>query len=153
QAEATRDAKESATAEKAARLDEEKAKNRAEANAYFNTIALAEREILASNIDRAEELLDSTAKEMRGWEYNYLKSLCHTYLKQFSGANFAVAYSPNGAYLATASLSKQTVTVRDLKTGGIIFTIPDAGPALAFSHDSKTLAVGRLRLDAKRPEI
>jgi serine/threonine protein kinase len=42
---------------------------------YFQTIALAERELSANNFGRAEELLDRCPEHLRGWEWHYLKRL------------------------------------------------------------------------------
>ena len=43
---------------------------------YFRRIALAEREIEAGNVGRAEELLEECPAELRGWEWHYLKRRC-----------------------------------------------------------------------------
>ena len=49
-------------------------------SAYFQRIALAEREWAANNLSRMEELLDECPADLRGWEWHYLKRLRYSTL-------------------------------------------------------------------------
>ena len=44
---------------------------------YCQSIQLADRELTANNVGRAEELLDECPLHLRGWEWNYLKRRRH----------------------------------------------------------------------------
>jgi WD40 repeat protein len=75
---------------------------------YYQTIALAERELTANNVTRAEELLDgpNCPVELRGWEYDYLRRLTHPdapVLRGHTSALFCLACSPDDRLLATGS--------------------------------------------------
>jgi hypothetical protein len=72
---------------------------------YFRSIALAERELAANNVGRAEELLDDSPVHLRGWEWHYLKRRPYAPLT-FRGHNswvLGVAFSPDGKLVASAS--------------------------------------------------
>jgi eukaryotic-like serine/threonine-protein kinase len=74
-------------------------------SAYFERIALAEREWGANNLGRMEQLLDACPEELRGWEWRYLKRLRYGGLpamRHESGVYY-VEFSPSGQYLATAT--------------------------------------------------
>src|SRR5262249_45484713 len=76
----------------------------AQTNLYFSHIALAEREWLAGNAGRADELLDACPPELRHWEWHYLKRLRHADLLTVPGhaALFGtVAFRPDGRSVAT----------------------------------------------------
>ena len=51
------------------------ARERLDASRYVHLIALADRELAAENIVRAQELLDDCPVKLRGWEWLYLKGL------------------------------------------------------------------------------
>jgi WD40 repeat protein/serine/threonine protein kinase len=74
-------------------------------SAYFERIALAEREWGANNLGRMEQLLDACPDDLRGWEWRYLKRLrfgALPTLRHESGV-YRVAFSPDGQYLATST--------------------------------------------------
>ncbi|MCA9212338.1 MAG: protein kinase [Planctomycetales bacterium] len=75
-------AKSEAVAAKDALSDE---KDRAIADLYATTIALAYQEWLSDNVERAEQLLNECPEEFRHWEWRYLKSLCNTSLLTLRG--------------------------------------------------------------------
>jgi WD40 repeat protein len=97
--------------EAGARAEEARAHEQAEANLYFNRIALAECEWLANDVVRAEQLLDLCAPDgvrpdRRGWEWHYLKRLCHADLRTLPGHKFPIfglAFSPDGRFLVSAA--------------------------------------------------
>jgi WD40 repeat protein len=132
---------------------------------YSQAIALAHREWQVNNVHYAEQILDSLDPEMRGWEWNYLKRLCH--LESLSWqwpadaakegtspddgdvlAVNSVAFSPDGKYLACGSGDvafgqNGQVKVWDLTTHHEIFTSSGSlGPVfkVAYSPDGTKLA-------------
>jgi serine/threonine protein kinase len=69
-------------------LAEEKAKDQAYADklealesrrqaAYYRQVNVAFNEWQAARVGRADQLLDECPKDLRGWEWRYLKRLCH----------------------------------------------------------------------------
>jgi WD40 repeat protein/serine/threonine protein kinase len=98
-----------------AALDREKQTNDALSRAldreqralYFHRIALAEREVEARNIGRAEELLDECPAPRRGWEWHYLKRRCRQEpltFREHPGWVLSVAVSPDGMTVASTGL-------------------------------------------------
>lgn len=87
---------------------------------YFQQVALAERAWSEYNVGRTEELLDHCREEFRGWEWHYLKRLCHSdllTLRVHSGLQpNPLAYSRDGSRLATPG-EDGSVTIRDSTTG------------------------------------
>lgn len=74
-------------------------------SAYFERIALAEREWATNNLGRMEQLLDDCPEDLRGWEWRYLKRLRFGALPplQHESPVYNVAFSPDRQYLATAT--------------------------------------------------
>ncbi len=72
---------------------------------YFGLIDRARLERQVGNIAEAEDLLDRCEPARRGWEWHFLKRLDHAELLNLSGHDGwveAVAYSPDGKWIATA---------------------------------------------------
>ena len=61
-----------------AQLNLAQAQQVAQRIAYARTISLAQQEWANANIMQCEDLLDGTRSDLRGWEWDYLKHLCHT---------------------------------------------------------------------------
>jgi WD40 repeat protein/tRNA A-37 threonylcarbamoyl transferase component Bud32 len=79
---------------------------------YVTSVRLAARYIETRQFDRAEETLDKCLPALRGWDWHYLKRLCHreeVTLHGHTGSVFNVVYSPDGSRIATAG---QDGTVR-----------------------------------------
>jgi WD40 repeat protein/tRNA A-37 threonylcarbamoyl transferase component Bud32 len=118
--------------EQEARLAEDKARHAEEeqkrineaaaaSNLYAKRLALAERDLAAGNVARAERLLadlqpTADKPDLRHWEWHYLKRLCHAEeatLKGHSRDVVAVAYDPGGTRLVAASWDN-TVSIWDV---------------------------------------
>jgi hypothetical protein len=67
-------------------------------NAYYQRIALADREWSANNLGRVEHLLDACPPDLRGWEWHYLKRLRLQSMPplRHPTAVFSAAFSPDG---------------------------------------------------------
>lgn len=97
--------------EAVARAEEARQREQAELALYYSRIALAEREWLANNVSRSEYLLDCCLPgkgqpDRRGFEWYYLKRLCHADWKTIRASPFQVrglAYSPDGSLFALAA--------------------------------------------------
>ena len=71
---------------------------------YLQHVNMADREAQSGNTDRADLLLDRCPKELRHWEWHYLKRRCHfewVRLAGHTGAVRCVAYSRDGTLLAS----------------------------------------------------
>jgi WD40 repeat protein len=116
-------------------------------NAYYQRIALAEREWSANNLGRMLQLLDECPEDLRGWEWHYLKRLPRGGLAplRHSGAALSAAISPDGQCIASAS-QDGFVTLWDAQTGRKLFPSFKAheGPSqsVAISPDCRLLAWG-----------
>jgi WD40 repeat protein len=95
-----------------------------EIKTYFRNIALAEREISAQNVARAEELLEDSPPRFRGWEWDYLKRLRYGSppILRHASAVYAVALSPDGSHIASGTLDGM-VGICDANTGKELFTL------------------------------
>jgi WD40 repeat protein/tRNA A-37 threonylcarbamoyl transferase component Bud32 len=93
------------------------AQGRRQWTAYLRDIALAHREWQADNVARAEQVLDGCPGELRGWEWHYLKRLCHKDLLTIrrSVLPMSIAFSPDGRRLAY--VDALNVRVCDASTG------------------------------------
>jgi WD40 repeat protein/serine/threonine protein kinase len=137
--------------EKAAHENLRQAMVREERNLTFQRIALAERELAANNIGRAEELLTECPEQFRGWEWHYLKRRAQESPRVIQATKSWVldmACSPDGRYLATASLGflfQGEVKLWDADTGKEGRTLSGhriTARSLAFSPDGMELAAG-----------
>jgi WD40 repeat protein/serine/threonine protein kinase len=121
---------------------------------YFNRMVLAEREWSDSNVGRAEALLDDCvpepgSKDLRDWEWHYLKRQCHTYLNTIPGPPgqaMGIAFSPDDQHLATTGYDDKTVRVLNVQTRELERTLPglssDAmmSEGVAYSPNGRFLA-------------
>jgi WD40 repeat protein/serine/threonine protein kinase len=134
-----------------ARQKTEAALEKERQTSYFQSIALAERELARNNPGRAEELLAACPEHLRGWEWHYLKRRRFQEpltLRGHSEWALCVAFSPDGRRLASGSFRVGLIPTGEIKiwdraSGREIRTLPGHfGPAagVAFSPDGTRLA-------------
>jgi WD40 repeat protein/serine/threonine protein kinase len=116
-------------------------------NAYYQRIALAERESAVNNLGRMQQLLDQCPEDLRGWEWHYLKGLGRQRLAPLRHDEevLGVTYSPTGQWFASGTL-KGGVTVWDARTREPLSTFAGGDGyvlVLAFSPDGRRLACNR----------
>jgi hypothetical protein len=116
-------------------------------DSYFQRIALAQGELRAHNVGRAEELLAESPEDLRGWEWRYLKRVRvqePLVLRRHDGMIFKLAFSPDGRRLASACWHDHTAKLWDTMTGEELLTLraPVAVPvnSVACSPDGRLVA-------------
>jgi tRNA A-37 threonylcarbamoyl transferase component Bud32/putative hemolysin len=112
---------------------------------YFHDVALARGEWRDNWVADAERILDGCPADLRGWEWHYVRRLCHADLLILRGhTNYVhgVCFSPDGRRLATASRDG-TAKVWDAQTGQQLLSL-ESHTALVwgvcFSPDGRRLA-------------
>ncbi len=86
---------------------------------YLTKISLADREIAANNLARADQVLDECPADQRGWEWALLKRARHGNVRTVSVGSSSgdqyLAYSPDGTRIATEG-PDATIVIRDAAT-------------------------------------
>jgi WD40 repeat protein/serine/threonine protein kinase len=128
-----------------ARGAEAEARQELEHQSYYYRVALASVEWRDNHLARAEQLLAGCPRYLRRWEWHYLRRVCHAELltlAEHRAPLTAVAYSPDGQYLASAD-QQGTVLLREAAGERTVHSFKaQAGGvrALAFSPDGRQLA-------------
>jgi WD40 repeat protein/serine/threonine protein kinase len=138
-----------------AKVKAEQERDSAEHHLYLARIHLAHSALLQNDLTRTEELLEQSVPksgrpDFRGWEWSYLKALCHRELRSFGCDQYlidAVIWSPKGKHVFTTGRipgSRDRVAkVWDAVGGNEILSIRGAdGAPMAWSPDGRSLAIG-----------
>jgi hypothetical protein len=133
---------------------------------YINRVNRAYREVQDDNVTLAEGLLHGCPVERRGWEWHYVQRLCHSErlsVDTLAGSVCAIAFSPDGSQIATASGGPFSVG-----KGGPNVDLWERGTgqrrrslrgtehhiwSLAFSPDGTRLAVGGRNHPIGSPQV
>jgi WD40 repeat protein/serine/threonine protein kinase len=115
-------------------------------NAYYERIALAEREWSANNLSRMQQLLDECPEDLRGWEWYYLKRLRYQTLPplRHDTAVLCAVFSPDGQRIASSD-QDGWVKIWDAKTGQKVLQFSahkKHARSVAYSPDGRRLATG-----------
>jgi WD40 repeat protein/serine/threonine protein kinase len=115
---------------------------------YYQRIALAERQLSAGNVGRAEELLNKCPEELRGWEWHFLKRQRYGNPPPLKHSDTVapIAFSPDGRQIASGCMDG-SVQVWDAWTGRVLQSLQNGGAVaarLAYSSDGQLLAAGHL---------
>ncbi|HUW59072.1 MAG TPA: serine/threonine-protein kinase [Planctomycetota bacterium] len=137
------------TAARQAAEDRKVALEKAEAArraAYFSRIGQAHAEHERANAGAVRELLAACPKDLRGWEWYYLRRVRDRSLMTLRGHRgrvLSVAWSPDGKLIASGSYDL-SVRIWDAATGKLVRTWQPGHTveALDFSPDSKRVVTG-----------
>src|SRR5439155_11956207 len=91
---------------------------REQQTSYYQNIALAERQLSAGNVGRAEELLNNCSPHLRGWEWHFLKRQRYGNAPPLKHSNTVkrVVFSPDGRQIASGCRDG-TIQIWDVQTG------------------------------------
>ena len=114
---------------------------------YAAQIAVAQRDIKDHDYAHAMRVLNSTASELRGWEYEHVVSTLKRRVAGLMGHDGSVrcaVFSPDGSLIASGS-EDHTVRIWDSATGkqsAVLRSHDDTVFGVAFSPDGRLVASG-----------
>jgi WD40 repeat protein len=126
---------------------------------WYNSIGRAERAWLANNLGVARQHLDECPKELRSWEWDYLRALCYGDLLTIpqQHAAYHAAFNHDGSLVACASAApdgKDGVCLYDSESGkrvrsfsghtgpvGLVRFSPDGRLAVSMSRERGEIKV------------
>ena len=114
---------------------------------YAIQIGLAQRDIAESNYADAEDLLDGCARDLRGWEYRYLRNVVNkrrTVFLGHAGRVLSVAFSPDGQRIVSGGADRM-MKVWDVESGQERLTLKGLTHgvnSVAFSPDGQRIVAG-----------
>jgi eukaryotic-like serine/threonine-protein kinase len=111
---------------------------------YFHRVSLAHHEWLANNVARTNDLLDACPRDLRQWEWRYLKGLTERGFLTCRGHTEVtrVAFDAKGKRIASSSYDG-TIKIWDAATGQELTTLTGHNGRLegvAFSRDGERVA-------------
>jgi len=124
-----------------------KAQEKLERVEYGRTMQVAHQEWRENNIAAALALLDSTRKDLRGWEWQYVHRLCHSEVLTLKGHTDRItsaSYSADGSRLVTGSWDG-TAKVWDTNKGAEVLTLKGHKgrvSSVSFSPDGGRVVTG-----------
>jgi len=126
------------------RREADDARDEAESMLYVHGIALAEREWVAGDADRARAALAGCPTRLADWEHSRLRRLFRSELFAAGTDNDTlrcVAFDPKGRWYAAGG-HDFVVTLRDANTGEVARVMRGLGPvaSIAFSDDGVLIA-------------
>jgi WD40 repeat protein/serine/threonine protein kinase len=135
---------------------EQKALHEKTQTVYYQNIALAERQLSAGNVGRAEELLNECPPELRGWEWHFLKRQRYGNPPPLEHSNRVerVVFSPDGRQIASGCLDG-TIQIWDAATGSVLHHLhqghKDAPTtsSLTYSSDGQHVAAADYHGDVR----
>jgi len=112
---------------------------------YFQTVASAQRELAASELSRADELLDHCPQGLRSWEWAYLKLRAHRDRSRLKTLDLidAIAISPAGKRVVLGSRAGSILLRADSFAADDWATLKGHSgrvTALAFAPDGRSFA-------------
>jgi WD40 repeat protein/serine/threonine protein kinase len=127
-----------------ARGDLEQANQKSERSDYLHRIVLVDRERADRHWRQADRLLDDCPQQLRGWEWHFLKRLCHRDLHTLDGHGgpiWSLAFSPEGQRLFLVGPNR--VRAWDPATAKVepCFSCKGSNSAVALSPDGKRIAL------------
>jgi WD40 repeat protein len=101
------------------RLDDVKLVQRR--TAFWGDLGRAHRELKERYPLRGSEILDRHLdSDLRGWEWHYLRRQCQNELYSIQSGELCLAWSPDGAHLATGFEQNRVIVLRDVANGKIV---------------------------------
>ncbi|MFQ5472080.1 MAG: WD40 repeat domain-containing serine/threonine-protein kinase [Dehalococcoidia bacterium] len=127
-------------------LRSEAERHLARRQAYYASIAAAQKSLLLDEVTGVARSLDVAPEEFRNWEWHYLRAASDTSIAILEGHRDqvnSVAFSPDGKRLASGS-ADNTIRIWDVPTGRELAVLDGNGAgvlSLAYSRDGTRLAL------------